>query len=75
MKKSQRSEVLKYLQNHKKGITSMKAFELFGATRLSAIIFELRRKGHTIESVEEEITNRYGRPCKYARYVLIEEEN
>lgn len=72
MKKSQRSEVLKYLQSHKNGLTSMEAFKLFGATRLSAIIFDLRKIGYNIEAIEEKTITRYDRHCKYVRYVLIE---
>lgn len=70
LKKSQTSEILKYLKTHKKGITSMQAFELFGATRLSAIIFNLRRDGHKIEAIAEKTTSRYGATTNYVRYVL-----
>lgn len=60
--------VLKYLKTHK-GITSMQAFELFGATRLSAIIFILR-KDYEIESVKCEGVNRYGSKVRFDKYVL-----
>tara|TARA_R110002050_G_scaffold200861_1_gene335882 strand:- start:44 stop:250 length:207 start_codon:yes stop_codon:yes gene_type:complete len=43
-------EVLKYLK--KRGfIDTWKAIELFKATRLSSIIYNLRMKGYDIESV------------------------
>ena len=43
-KKSQASEIIKLLR--KQGyITSFEAIERFGATRLSSIIFVLRKKG------------------------------
>lgn len=64
--------VLEYLKTHKKGITSMQAFELFGATRLSAIIFKLRQE-YEIESVKCEGKNRYGTKVFFDRYVLIKE--
>lgn len=70
MKKNQTSEVLNYLKTHKKGITSIQAFEKFGATRLSAIIFNLRQKGYGIDSVAVESTNRYGDKVLYSRYIL-----
>jgi hypothetical protein len=70
LKKSQTSEVLKYLKTHKKGITSMEAFELFGATRLSAIIFNLRANGYDIGTIPEKTVTRYGAPTSYVRYVL-----
>lgn len=72
MKKStsQKNEVLKYLKTHKRGITSIQAVELFGATRLSDIIFRLRKEGYDI--VTEAITtkNRYGHTTTYAKYYL-----
>lgn len=69
-KKSQKSDVLKYMQSHK-GITSIQAIEKFGATRLSDIIYRLRKDGHKI-SVEMITTkNRYGHVTTYAKYSLI----
>lgn len=66
--------VLDYLKTHKKGITSMQAFDLFGATRLSAIIFNLR-KDYEIESIKCEGKNRYGTKVFFDRYVLKGEIN
>ena len=60
--------VLEYLKTHK-GITSMQAFELFGATRLSAIIFILRKE-YEIESVKCKGVNRYGSRVIFDKYVL-----
>ncbi len=68
-RKTQTSEVLNYIKKHKKGITSMQAIEMFGATRLSSIIFGLRKK-YDIETILEEGTNRYGGTMQYARYVF-----
>ena len=48
----------------------MQAFELFGATRLSAIIFRLRADGHDIGTIPEKTVTRYGTPTSYVRYVL-----
>lgn len=67
--KSQRSEVLRHLKE-KGSITSMEAFELYGATRLSAIIFNLRKMGYDIVTHDMHRTNRYGHNTNYARYVL-----
>lgn len=69
--KSQLSEVLKYLMTHKRGITSVQAFNLFGVTRLSDIVFRLRKAGYNI--ITEQITtkNRYGHATTYARYILV----
>jgi hypothetical protein len=57
--------VLNYLKSGKT-ITSIEAFELFRATRLSAIIFELRNRGYNIQTIE-----RKGDKCVYAEYKLI----
>ncbi len=62
------TEVLKHLQEHG-SITSMEAIELFGATRLSAIIFNLRRHGHDIATVNKEGVDRYGHSVRFAKYV------
>ena len=57
------------IKNHleKKGfITSMQAFELYGVTRLSAIIYVLRNKyGMDIETERRETINRYGNTVSY----------
>lgn len=64
-------EVLKHLK--KKGsITSWDAIKLYGATRLSAIIFNLRERGYVIDSLWMEDTDRYGNLSRYVKYVLKE---
>ena len=70
MSVSQREMILKHLKK-KKSITSLEAFEDFGATRLSAIIFDLRSGGFDIRDVWEEVTNRYGETVRYKRYFLV----
>lgn len=73
MKKTNKTrEILKYMQEHD-GITSMEAFKLFGATRLSSIIFSLRKQGYDIETIDMECVDRYGHICRYAKYVYIGE--
>ena len=64
-------EVLKYMRENS-GITSMEAFKLFGATRLSSLIFSLRKQGYDIETIDMECTDRYGHLVRYAKYVLKE---
>ncbi len=71
-KVTQKTEVLKHLRNHN-GITSMEAFQLYGVTRLSAKIYELRHDGYVIDNIDEHTKNRYGHPCTYVRYVLVSE--
>ena len=71
---SKTSEVLRRLEEQG-SITSMEAIESFGATRLSAIIFNLRHiYGHDIETVNMQTTDRYGHVVTYAKYVLHDEK-
>lgn len=76
-KKSQITEIIKLLR--KQGyITSYEAIEKFGATRLSGIIFILRKRGFGIETVMMQGKNRYGHSTNYAIYRLtkdIEDED
>lgn len=67
---SKQSKVLDYLKTHKKGITSMQAIDLYKATRLSAIIFELRKK-HDIITIIEHGISEDGHVYPYARYVYL----
>lgn len=69
---SQTADVLKYLQTYGK-ITSFEAIQFFGATRLSAIIFELRKRGYPIETVMRSVKNRYGKTSNIAVYHLRKE--
>ena len=58
----------------KGSITSWEAIKEYGATRLSAIIFNLRHKyGMNIVSEPYEFVDRYGNKSSYAKYVLIKE--
>lgn len=55
-----------------KSITSWEAIQKYGATRLSAIIFNLRKLGYNIDTVTEVTKDRNGNACHYARYILNE---
>lgn len=63
--------VLEYLKKTKKGITSLEAIEMFGATRLSAIIFDLKDRGYIIKDNFEECIDRFGNTARYKRYWII----
>lgn len=65
-KTNKTNEVLKHLQE-KETITSMEAYDLYGATRLSAIIFNLRKR-YNIDTLDMECTDRYGYTCHFAKY-------
>lgn len=62
--------IFEYMKTHD-GITSMEAFKLFGVTRLSAIIFYLRKKGHDITNEKRRSENKYGEPVMFVRYHLM----
>lgn len=66
---SQEQRVLDYI-NEFGSITTLEAFRDLGVTRLSARIFELRKKGYIIVSEDEKSKNRYGDVVHYARYSI-----
>lgn len=51
-------------------IDSWTAIQSFGATRLSAIIFNLRKKGMSIRTETINTKDRNGNSCGFAKYVL-----
>lgn len=67
------AKVLTHLKEHK-AITSWEAIQLYGATRLSAIIFNLRHRGYQIENAWLQGEDRYGNASRYVRYELREVE-
>ena len=52
-------------------ITSADAFTKYRTTRLSAIIFELRRKGYDIVTEDIKVIDCNGNTCVYGKYRLI----
>ena len=66
--KTQKQLIEKHLLE-KGEITSWEAFEIYGVTRLSHIIYVLRRK-YNIISVSTTKKNRYGNYCTYSTYTL-----
>lgn len=72
---SQEQRVLKYLKEHKTGITQLEAYLHLGIMRLSARIFELKDKGYNIEREMVEVTDRWGEKTRVARYYLREKNN
>lgn len=60
------------VRNHlrKQGdITSLEAIDLYGATRLSSIIYDLRAEGMNIITERVPMVDRYGNEGHYGRYV------
>lgn len=61
------SQVLEHLQSNG-SITSWEAINLYGATRLSAIIYNLR-KYYNIESADEPFIDRNGCNSVFSKYI------
>jgi hypothetical protein len=62
--------VKRHLLQHKI-ITSWEAIEMYGATRLAAIIFNLRGEGFLIDSYDIQDHDRHGNISTYVRYVML----
>jgi len=66
---TQKQVIKEHLLQHS-FITSWTAINLYGITRLSEYIRQLRREGHNIETIDTPIkTKRYGKSV-IAKYVL-----
>lgn len=69
--KTQKSEVLNYLQTHET-MTAKEAYDLLGAERLAAIVHWFRGHGHLIELIDCTGKNRYGGTTNFTKYKYIE---
>jgi len=70
VKTTKHQQVLNHLRKHG-SIDSWTAIELYGATRLSAIIFNFRAKGLKIDSIGCSALDRNSNVCNYTTYKLI----
>lgn len=73
MKMTKTKAVLLHLEEFG-NITSWEAIKEYGATRLSAIIFNLRHR-YDMNIINEwvEFTDRFGTPSRYVKYILVKE--
>lgn len=67
---TQYDRVLGHLQAHPNGLSQAQAIRLYGAYRLSAIIYNLRNDGYKISTTYKTSKNRFGDPVTYAVYKL-----
>lgn len=51
-------------------ISTWEAIKLYGETRLSSVIYNLRKEGWTIETLQEQSFNKKGDSVRYGRYIL-----
>lgn len=69
-KVSKAQRVEQYMREHG-SITSWEAITMFHATRLSDIIFKMRKRGLVIENKWERSKNSDGVEIPYVRYCLV----
>lgn len=70
-----KTEKVKIHLIEKGNITSWEAIQLYGATRLSAIIYNLRyKKGMNIRTERVEFTDRFGDKSSYGKYIYEESD-
>lgn len=72
---TQNEMVLKYLEENG-SITTYECYSKLFITRLSARIFDLKKK-YGLEFEEQWVTkkNRYGKICSFKKYILKDKEN
>ena len=56
-------------------INTWEAIQNYGTTRLSDIIFRLRKEGFNIQSERVTTKDRNNQTCSYVDYILINDEN
>lgn len=72
MKTTKTQQVLNHLKEFG-SITTWTAIQSYGATRLSAIIFNLRKRGYEIATLPIASKDRNNNSVTYANYQLINE--
>tara|TARA_R110002110_G_scaffold91224_1_gene237156 strand:- start:354 stop:632 length:279 start_codon:yes stop_codon:yes gene_type:complete len=68
--KTQRDAIKWHLKNYGH-ITSWEAIKEYGATRLSDIIFKLKKDGYNIHSTDIKIETRFGRTTTISKYLYF----
>ena len=66
---TQKDIILQHLKDYG-SISSWEAIKEYGATRLSAIIFILKKDGCMFDEEWITTTNRYNQPTTYKKYIL-----
>ena len=64
-------KVLEHLKRYGT-ITSLEAIKLYNATRLSDIIYRLRKRGISIDTIDVEFVDIYGTKSIYGKYILLD---
>ena len=69
---TQKERLLDYLKAFQR-INPLDAWKHLGIYRLSAVVYDLRKDGHKIETARKAVQNRFGEECVVAEYVLVTE--
>ena len=67
---TQYSRVINYMKEHG-SITRLQAMNHIGVANLTAVISDLRAKGHNILTEEVKALNRYNEKITYAKYIYL----
>ena len=70
MRQTNKSKLVKEHLLNQGSITSWDAIKLYGATRLSSIIYNLRKAGYDILTQDITYIDRFGNSGTYAKYIL-----
>lgn len=70
MKETQETRLIKYLLENGR-ITSLEAIRKLGITRLSARIFNLKKRGFMFDCKPVIVKNRYGEKVRVTEYTLV----
>lgn len=68
---TKKEKVLEHLKKYNT-ITSLEAIDKYSATRLSAIIYSLRKTGYKIITEKIQFIDKYGNKSYYGKYILME---
>ena len=66
---TQKQRILEHLKKYG-SITTWESFELYGDTRLSDKIYQLKKDGYTFNEEWIKKENRYGKMIEFKKYIL-----
>lgn len=70
MNKTKKQKIKEHLEMGN-SISQRDAIQLFNAYRLSAVIFDLKKDGMRIETIDKSTTNQQGETSRFAEYKMI----
>ncbi len=73
IKTTKKSKVLQHLLKNK-SITSIEAIKCYSATRLSAIIYDLKKDGYKFKTERVAFEDKFGNTAYFGKYHLMGKE-